>query len=259
MVDQDAPNESPRWMRLLFGGRPTLWHVLVPLTFVLAGLIFATSANVAQGRNIRSSGGDLVGLVREQERTRSEREAALTRLQNEVATLTPQQGPARAQVQALQTKIDAMAPAAGLEAVQGPAVKVTLRDSDRPVSSFNGAYTANDLVIHQQDVQAFVNALWAGGAEAMMIQDQRVISTSAVRCVGNTLYLQGRVYSPPFTITAMGDPTKLQAALDADSQVAVFREYVAAVGLGLDVAQATQTTFPAYAGSITLRHATVVK
>ena len=43
-----------------------------------------------------------------------------------------------------------------------------------------------------------VNALWAGGAEAMQIMDQRVISTSAVRCVGNTLILQGRVYSPPY-------------------------------------------------------------
>ena len=50
-----------------------------------------------------------------------------------------------------------------------------------------------------------VNALWQGGAEAMMLQDQRVISTSAVRCVGNTLILQGRVYSPPYVITAIGD------------------------------------------------------
>ena len=67
----------------------------------------------------------------------------------------------------------------------------------------------DDLVVHQQDVQAVVNALWPGGAEAMQIMDQRVITTSAVRCVGNTLILQGRVYSPPFQITAIGDPQRL--------------------------------------------------
>lgn len=45
-------------------------------------------------------------------------------------------------------------------------------------------FTAEDIVVHQQDVENVVNALWAAGAEAMMLMDQRVISTSAVRCVG---------------------------------------------------------------------------
>ena len=48
-----------------------------------------------------------------------------------------------------------------------------------------------------------VNALWAGGAEAMTIMGERVIATTAVRCVGNTLLLHGRVHSPPFTVAAI--------------------------------------------------------
>ena len=64
-----------------------------------------------------------------------------------------------------------------------------------------------------------VNALWAGGAEAMMLMDQRVISTSAVRCVGNTLILQGRVYSPPYVITAIGDQDGMKQALDQSPEV----------------------------------------
>ena len=74
-----------------------------------------------------------------------------------------------------------------------------------------------------------------------MIQDQRVISTTAVRCVGNTLILQGRVYRPPYVISAIGDRKTLQAALDADPAVRIYREWVDAVGLGYDV----QTTEPA--------------
>ena len=69
-----------------------------------------------------------------------------------------------------------------------------------------------------------VNALWAGGAEAMMLMDQRVISTSAVRCVGNTLLLQGRVYSPPFRITAIGDPSPAAARRSTSPpQVRIYR------------------------------------
>jgi uncharacterized protein YlxW (UPF0749 family) len=102
-----------------------------------------------------------------------------------------------------------------------------------------------------------VNALWQGGAEAMMLMDQRVISTSAVRCVGNTLILQGRVYSPPYVITAMGDTAALRRALDASPQVGIYRQWVDAVGLGYDVQSDQRKTFPGYAGSINLRYATV--
>ena len=110
-------------------------------------------------------------------------------------------------------------------------------------------------MVHQQDVQGVVNALWRGGAESMQIMDQRVVSTSAVRCVGNTLILQGRVYSPPFTITAIGDQEDLQAALDEDPAVSVYKQYVDAVGLGYEVEHDDETELPPFDGRTTLDHA----
>ncbi len=100
-----------------------------------------------------------------------------------------------------------------------------------------------------------VNALWAGGAEAMMLQDQRVISTSAVRCVGNTLLLQGRVYSPPYVITAVGDVKRMRQKLDADPSVTIYRQYADLLGLRYDVEDKARLTLPAYAGSLDLVHA----
>ena len=105
--------------------------------------------------------------------------------------------------------------AAGTQAVAGPTVQVTLTDARNVPDVLPDGISVDDYVVHQQDVQAVVNALWEGGAEAMMLMDQRVISTSAVRCVGNTLILQGRVYSPPYVITAIGNQTDLRASLDA--------------------------------------------
>src|SRR4029079_18747424 len=119
------------------------------------------------------------------------------------------------------------------EAVHGPGLKVELDDAH--LQSIPQGFTGDDLVVHQQDVQGVVNALWAGGAEAMMLQDQRVIRTSAVRCVGNTLILQGRVYSPPYTITAIGDVSRMRRSLDDSPEVAYYLQYVAALNLGWDV------------------------
>ncbi|MEV4257934.1 DUF881 domain-containing protein, partial [Spirillospora sp. NPDC049652] len=115
----------------------------------------------------------------------------------------------------------------------------------------------DDLVVHQADVQAVVNALWAGGAQGMQIMDQRVIGTSAVRCVGNTLILQGVVYSPPFRITAVGDPDRLRAALDASPAISVYQRYVRAYGLGWSVRALRRASLPAYTGNVAMKHATV--
>jgi uncharacterized protein YlxW (UPF0749 family) len=87
--------------------------------------------------------------------------------------------------------------------------------------------------------------------------DQRLISTSAVRCVGNTLILQGVVYSPPFRITAVGDPARLRAALDAAPDISNYKEYVAEYGLGYDVKTLGRVTLPPYTGNVTMNYATV--
>jgi uncharacterized protein YlxW (UPF0749 family) len=108
----------------------------------------------------------------------------------------------------------------------------------------------DDLVVHQQDVQSVVNAMWRGGATAVQVMDQRIISTSAIRCVGNTLLLQGRVYSPPFVVTAIGNTSELQQALNDEPGVSLYREYVERFNLGWDVSILNQTTIPAWQGSI---------
>src|SRR5205085_4294208 len=110
---------------------------------------------------------------------------------------------------------------AGTQAIAGRGLKVTLDDSDRKQSPTGNV---NDLVVHSQDVQAVVNALWRAGAEAMAINGQRLVSSSAVLCVGNTLLLNGTVHSPPYVVTALGakkeafDDDRLIKRLRADAQ-----------------------------------------
>ena len=246
---------SPR-PRLGRPGRLTGWAAIVPLAAAGAGLMFAASAQTSQGTDLRSSGrADLVDVVRAQDRAVRQRAAIVKQLQDEVDSLTAQSAPGSEAVARLSEAAARLAPSVGTQAVTGPALIVSLDDAKRSAASLPEGYTADDLVVHQQDVQSVVNALWAGGAEAMMLQDQRVISTSAVRCVGNTLILQGRVYSPPYVIQAIGDTSAMRAALDRSPQVTIYRQYVDLFGLRYDVTSKREASFPAYAGSLGLLHA----
>lgn len=231
--------------------RPTPWSLLVPVVAILAGILFATSGSVAQGRNLRSDASGLSDIIREETQDIARMTEEVDALNREVDRLTRSGAPGNVDVDELKQKGDDLGVAAGRTAVEGPGVEVVLTDSKLDIEKLPEGFTVDDIVVHQQDVQAVVNALWAGGAEAMMIQDQRVIATSAVRCVGNTLILQGRVYSPPYRIRAIGDRARLQDMLLQSPEVSIYKEYVRAVGLGYEVNTAGRYEFPAYAGSIT--------
>jgi uncharacterized protein YlxW (UPF0749 family) len=224
------------------------------LVLAIAGFLFVTSATTAKGTQLRSDRADAADLLRtEQGRHEAQAKQAAT-LRREVDSLTARAALGDSAVAELQARSQNLLVAAGMKPVRGPGLTVTLDDAPR-TDAVSSAVRPDDLVVHQQDVQAVVNALWAGGAEAIQLMDQRVISTSAVRCVGNTLILQGRVYSPPYQVRAVGNVATMQRALDESPQISVYQEYVRAVGLGWSVVRQASVTVPAYTGSLELRYA----
>lgn len=225
-------------------GRP--WTVLVPLTALGAGLLFATSAATAQGTDLRADRRlQLTELIARERLAVERRSRVVQDLRREVAAESARVADADVRV-ARATAPAELEGAAGLLAVRGPGLTVTLDDAPRQPGRPPLSEDPDDLVVHQQDVQAVVNALWAGGAEAMTLMGQRVVSTSAVRCVGNTLLLQGRTYSPPFVVTAIGDADAISAQLAASPQVRVFQQAVEDYGLGFAVQERAELTLPAY-------------
>jgi uncharacterized protein YlxW (UPF0749 family) len=241
------------------GDRRRGWSLLVPIVALLAGMLFTTTANTSAGTELRDDRGpELANLIQKREQDVTSAEARAADLRRRVEGLTNGVAGYDAGVAEQRAQADAKLAEAGLTALHGPAVTVRMNDAPRRADNTRPAgATVNDLVVHQQDVQAVVNALWAGGAEAMMIMGVRIISTSAVRCVGNTLLLHGRVYSPPFVITAVGDAAQLQHALDESPGVRSFRKAANDFGLGYEVRVEGDVTVPAYQGSLAMRSARV--
>lgn len=217
---------------------------------LLIGVLVVTSARVAAGTDLRAERRtDVVDLIRGEQ---SRLEAAAER------------------VAALQGEVDAELRAAAvvppdphLEAlvapVSGAGVEVTLDDASIPETGMAPGFTADDYVVHEQDVHAVINAMWAGGAEAVAVMDQRIIGTSAVRCVGSTLLVHGLVFAPPYRITAIGPVERLERALDASPRLRLYRQYVDLLGLGFDVDPSSSLTVPAYQGPLVAHYAQVAE
>lgn len=221
---------------------------------VLTGLLLVISAGQAHtlDEDPRPSRGELADLYLA-ERTKLEQanlKAGQLRAQvQEQAQRVSQQSGQQSSAEQ-QQRLQYLRQVAGLEPAQGAGLSVTLNDA--PAGSYEklGADgNPDDFVVHQQDVQAVVNALWAGGAQAMMLQDQRVISTSAVRCVGTVLLLQNRSYPPPYTVTVIGPVAQMQQALEQSTAVTLYREYADRLGLEYTVSPKEHITMPGYEGS----------
>jgi uncharacterized protein YlxW (UPF0749 family) len=236
---------------------PRGWHAAATLVFLVAGALFATTALNAKGLDLRAASiTDLPGVVRQERQRSDELQAKVAALNKEIDRLSHQVDDTS--VTRLQREVDALRGPAGLAPVSGPGLTVVLDDAPKSQidkATQDGDVSVDELVVHQQDIQAVVNALWAGGAEAMTIQDQRVVSTTGIKCVGNTVVLHGRTYSPPYRISAIGDPVALQASLDASDYIDAYLTVVASHDLGYEVLPSTRLEIPAYEGSSTLKYA----
>ena len=229
--------------------------------FALAGLIFFTSFNTAKGTDIRTDASllKLSDLIQERSRNNGELDESNGSLRRDVESLAERDD---GSTKAEDDKLAALEDRAGTQKIKGRAVTVTLDDAPPNATAKLPGYPEPQpdyLVIHQQDLQAVVNALWKGGAKGIKVMDQRLISTSAVRCVGNTLILQGRVYSPPYKIQAVGDPGRLKQALADSKAIQNYMVYVNVYGLGWNVADDGTVTLPGYSGTVDLQYAKPVE
>ena len=242
-------------------GRSLAWRIGTPAVVLLSGALFATSAVDSDGTDLRPGRySDLASVVNTEAKDYRAVDARRHELAAEVEALTGEVGSHG--VHRAQQRIGDLEDPAGLVARQGEGLSITLSDApsdvlDAAVDAHNPDLDLNRLVVHQQDIQAVVNALWSGGATAVTIAGQRVVSTTGIKCEGNAVQLQGVPYPQPYVIQAVGDPTALQASIDSDPLVSGFRADAAnpTIDVGWEMEQEASVSAPAYDGLIDMHYA----
>ena len=236
-----------------YGNRGLLWRGLVPAVFLLAGGLFVTSAVSSDGTDLRAGRyGDLATVVSQEAQHVDALRAQRRTLARQVEGLSTNLKDTR--VRKAQEEVQHLEVPAGLAPMTGPGLTVELDDA--PAAEIASSdLDPNLLVVHQQDIQAVVNALWAGGAEGMTIQGQRVVSTTGIKCVGNTVVLHGVPYSPPYAITAVGDPASMLTAINESPYIDIYLDYVKAYDLGWNLTPHSKVKLPKYDGPLDLHYA----
>lgn len=145
---------------------------------------------------------------------------------------------------------------AGLTPVQGPGLVVTLTDSKMQIA--NAPASALPIpgapnLIHDTDLNQTVNELKAAGAEAIAINNQRLVGMSPIRCAGPTVYVNNTPQTPPYAIRAIGDPATLETAMNLPNGVADgLRRMDPAM---IRMQKAARVVIPAYSGASVPRYA----
>ena len=149
---------------------------------------------------------------------------------------------------------------AGTVAVSGQGVIVTLRDSSKappkPADMSQESYIelVRSYLIHDQDIQAIINELRAAGAEAIAVNDQRVVATTAVRCIGPSVLVNNvTTNGSPVRIQAIGDRETMSTALTMKGGVA--EQYNVLDPAMISLEKKSNVTLPAFAGAMPLRFA----
>lgn len=237
--------------------RRRAWRIGTPVVFLLSGGLFMVSAQNSEGTDLRPSRyTDIASIVEAESEELNVLNARAAALDAEVSELSANVGDR--QVTRTNRRIERLEDPAGLTPRSGPGVTVTLTDAPEEVlASATTSEELNKMVVHQQDIQAVVNAMWRGGAEAVTIQGQRVISTTGIKCSGNTVQLQGQPYSPPYVITAVGDQLEIFNQIEGDDYLDVYRTAAAnpTVAVGWQVGLEEFVTAPAYEGFPNLSYA----
>ena len=229
------------------------------MVVLLSGTLFAVSAADSDGTDLRPGRyTDLASLVRSQSDDYDVLRQRVEDLTADVTTMTEQINDRS--VNRYQSRIEKLRDPAGLVPRSGTGVTVTLSDAPEDVIEeviSSEAYDLNLLLVHQQDIQALVNAMWRGGATAVTIQGQRVVSTTGIKCEGSAVLLQGVPYSQPYVVTAVGSSTELVDAIEGDEYLAEYRGQAAIpeISVGWDLELEDAVTAPAYDGLLDVSYA----
>ena len=129
--------------------------------------------------------------------------------------------------------------------VEGPGVIVIIDDADREL--FQGE-VGNNVLVHDQDISIIVDELRRAGAEAISINDTRIVYNSTkIVCVGPTVKINGEQMSAPYVIKAIGNRKHLEAAINAPD---TYAEYLSGYGLFIEVNTSISVEIGKYLGEL---------
>ncbi len=153
-------------------------------------------------------------------------------------------------IASMKDQIQALSAMSGVTDLKGEGIVITLNDGTKT----SDASVRSDTLVHDSDLLTVVNELKAAGAEAISINGQRIIATSAIRCVGPVIQVNYQKVAAPFEIKAIGNAQYLESAMTIKNGVVdLLKEY----GVSVTVSRQNNVEIPKYEGEQNFKNASV--
>lgn len=227
-------------------------------TFVLGGALAITAflavTAVLTGRAERERTEprqrDLVEVIEQRQEDVDDLGTAVQTLRADVAAAQKRASAVGVRERETNERLVELGRLAGTVPLRGSGIVVELRPSDRepPSPEEAGAYK-----IHDTDLQLVVNALFDAGAEAIAVNDSRLVATTPIRAAGDTIVVNFRPLSPPFRISAIGADRR---RFEASEIARRFAGWTDLFGLGFRVRAERSITVPGYTGRVSIEVST---
>ncbi|MGM9991281.1 MAG: DUF881 domain-containing protein [Candidatus Bruticola sp.] len=235
-----------------FNNNSKAWQIPIAVACIILGIMVglqyrAHSASTPIQVDDRRK---MLELVRTLEAERNKMSAEISELRSRIADMETASNRIGVAGKQIQEQLNNSRIEAGLTGMKGPGIIVVLSDSPRtpPINTDPYFY-----IVHDVDLTALVNELWSAGAEAVSINEQRVVTRTSIRCVGPTVLVNGVRIAAPYTVKGIG-PGDLETALRMpggflDSMAALISN-----GGQVSISRVDEVTIMPYEGSIAFRY-----
>ncbi|HZC73044.1 MAG TPA: DUF881 domain-containing protein [Jatrophihabitans sp.] len=245
-AERRGPDAAPRWY-----DRPAVIVGCLLSGFILVVAYIHTHRGAPEATRVHDS---LVTRVRAAQQAGDELANRVADLERQLSAALPKSGP-------LAKNLDLARLQAGLVAVSGPGMSVTLDEPPQPTASptpgrggTTGIGATN--ILTDRDVRSVVNELWRDGAEAISVNDIRLTPTSAIRFAGEAVLVDFQPITPPYEIRALGNPDVLSTNFAQSAVASRYQTLKGAENIGFSFTDEQQLTLPASA-SVKVRYAKV--
>ncbi len=228
------------------------WQLPVAVACVLLGIMVGLQYRAQSGMDTIQVDDrrKLLELVRTMEGERNKMSNELNEVRARMVELEESSGKREQVSKQLQDQLTRSRIEAGLTGMKGPGVIVSMADSPRTPPPGGDPYF---YIVHDVDLQALVNELWAAGAEAVSLNEQRIVARSSIRCVGPTVLVNGVRLAAPYTVKGIG-PSDLETALRMPGGFLYSMAPLIANGGEVKVNKSEEITVPPYEGSMSFRY-----
>ncbi len=238
------------------------WQISLAFVLFLTGIMLMLALHAVHGEGnspIQQKNKKLIAMIQQQEEELEQLKKSINEKRKALNNYQKSLSDGKLETEKLQYELDKLQVLSGLYPVQGEGITVHLDDNTKGKElaiQKNPDTRIEDFLIHDKHLLYIVYELRAAGAEAISINNQRIINSTDIRCVGTTIQVNAERLAPPFIIKAIGDPDNLTRVLETErSQYNILKM----AGFPVSIEKHSNLVIESYKGSYQFTHAQPMK